>query len=324
VSEAEIVLERPIARSVSVVIPVYRSTTSLIPLVNRLEEALVGCEFEIILVDDGSPTATWEIAADLAKTHASVRAIRLGRNFGQHNALIAGIRSARHAVIVTMDDDLQNPPEEVPRLLAALGPSVDVVYGVSSNVAQTAWRRFGSSLARRIISRLGAVNVTQMSSFRVIRRDLRESFPEDLGPSVSLDAMLSWVTERFETIEVEHVDRQDGKSNYSASRLVRFALDVTTGYSAVPLQIALTLGLATAAFGVAVLAYVLIRFAVSGTSVAGFPFLASIIAIFSGVQLLTLGVIGEYLARMHFRIMRKPTYVIAEIVPPRDEISDSP
>jgi len=324
VSEAEIVLERPIARSVSVVIPVYRSTTSLIPLVNRLEEALVGCEFEIILVDDGSPAATWEIAADLAKTHASVRAIRLGRNFGQHNALIAGIRSARHAVIVTMDDDLQNPPEEVPRLLAALGPSVDVVYGVSSNVAQTAWRRFGSSLARRIISRLGAVNVTQMSSFRVIRRDLRESFPEDLGPSVSLDAMLSWVTERFETIEVEHVDRQDGKSNYSASRLVRFALDVTTGYSAVPLQIALTLGLATAAFGVAVLAYVLIRFAVSGTSVAGFPFLASIIAIFSGVQLLTLGVIGEYLARMHFRIMRKPTYVIAEIVPPRDEISDSP
>ena len=323
-SEAEIVLERPIARSVSVVIPVYRSTTSLIPLVNRLEEALVGCEFEIILVDDGSPAATWEIAADLAKTHASVRAIRLGRNFGQHNALIAGIRSARHAVIVTMDDDLQNPPEEVPRLLAALGPSVDVVYGVSPNVAQTAWRRFGSSLARRIISRLGAVNVTQMSSFRVIRRDLRESFPEDLGPSVSLDAMLSWVTERFETIEVEHADRHDGKSNYSASRLVRFALDVTTGYSAVPLQIALTLGLATAAFGVAVLAYVLIRFAVSGTSVAGFPFLASIIAIFSGVQLLTLGVIGEYLARMHFRIMRKPTYVIAEVVPPRNEISDSP
>jgi len=309
---------------VSIIVPVYRSTESLHPLVNRLEEALAGREFEIILVDDGSPSATWEIAADLAMTHASVSAMRLGRNFGQHNALLAGIRSARHPVIVTMDDDLQNPPEEVPRLLAALGPSVDVVYGVSSNVAQTAWRRFGSSLARRIISRLGAVNVTQMSSFRVIRRDLRESFPEDLGPSVSLDAMLSWVTERFETIEVEHVDRQDGKSNYSASRLVRFALDVTTGYSAVPLQIALTLGLATAAFGVAVLAYVLIRFAVSGTSVAGFPFLASIIAIFSGVQLLTLGVIGEYLARMHFRIMRKPTYVIAEIVPPRNEISDSP
>jgi glycosyltransferase involved in cell wall biosynthesis len=324
VSQVGTVKESSAPAPVSIVVPVYRSTASLHPLVIRLEEALVGREFEIILVDDGSPAATWGIAADLAMTHTSVRAIRLGRNFGQHNALIAGIRSAQHAVIVTMDDDLQNPPEEVPRLLAALGPSVDVVYGVSSNVAQTAWRRFGSSLARRIISRLGAVNVTQMSSFRVIRRDLRESFPEDLGPSVSLDAMLSWVTERFETIEVEHVDRQDGKSNYSASRLVRFALDVTTGYSAVPLQIALTLGLATAAFGVAVLAYVLIRFAVSGTSVAGFPFLASIIAIFSGVQLLTLGVIGEYLARMHFRIMRKPTYVIAEIVPPRNEISDSP
>jgi len=292
--------------------------------VNRLEEALAGREFEIILVDDGSPSATWEIAADLAMTHASVSAMRLGRNFGQHNALLAGICSARHPVIVTMDDDLQNPPEEVPRLLSALVPGVDVVYGISSNVAQHAWRRFGSSLSRRVISQLGAVNATHMSSFRVIRRDLRESFPEDLGPSVSLDAVLSWVTERFATIEVQHADRHDGESNYSASRLVRFAIDVTTGYSAVPLQIALTLGLATAAFGVAVLAYVLIRFAVSGTSVAGFPFLASIIAIFSGVQLLTLGVIGEYLARMHFRIMRKPTYVIAEVVPPRDEISDRP
>jgi len=309
---------------VSIIVPVYRSTESLHPLVNRLEEALAGREFEIILVDDGSPSATWEIAADLAMTHASVSAMRLGRNFGQHNALLAGIRSARHPVIVTMDDDLQNPPEEVPRLLSALVPGVDVVYGISSNVAQHAWRRFGSSLSRRVISQLGAVNATHMSSFRVIRRDLRESFPEDLGPSVSLDAMLSWVTERFATIEVQHADRHDGESNYSALRLVRFAIDVTTGYSAVPLQIALTLGLATAAFGVAVLAYVLIRFAVSGTSVAGFPFLASIIAIFSGVQLLTLGVIGEYLARMHFRIMRKPTYVIAEVVPPRDEISDSP
>jgi len=309
---------------VSIIVPVYRSTESLHPLVNRLEEALAGREFEIILVDDGSPSATWEIAADLAMTHASVSAMRLGRNFGQHNALLAGICSARHPVIVTMDDDLQNPPEEVPRLLSALVPGVDVVYGISSNVAQHAWRRFGSSLSRRVISQLGAVNATHMSSFRVIRRDLRESFPEDLGPSVSLDAMLSWVTERFATIEVQHADRHDGESNYSASRLVRFAIDVTTGYSAVPLQIALTLGLATAAFGVAVLAYVLIRFAVSGTSVAGFPFLASIIAIFSGVQLLTLGVIGEYLARMHFRIMRKPTYVIAEVVPPRDEISDRP
>ena len=309
---------------VSIIVPVYRSTESLHPLVNRLEEALAGREFEIILVDDGSPSATWEIAADLAMTHASVSAMRLGRNFGQHNALLAGICSARHPVIVTMDDDLQNPPEEVPRLLSALVPGVDVVYGISSNVAQHAWRRFGSSLSRRVISQLGAVNATHMSSFRVIRRDLRESFPEDLGPSVSLDAVLSWVTERFATIEVQHADRHDGESNYSASRLVRFAIDVTTGYSAVPLQIALTLGLATAAFGVAVLAYVLIRFAVSGTSVAGFPFLASIIAIFSGVQLLTLGVIGEYLARMHFRIMRKPTYVIAEVVPPRDEISDRP
>lgn len=311
-------VQHPTEISVSVVVPVYRATTSLYPLVTRLETALDGREFEIILVDDGSPPSTWEIAAQLALSRRPVRAIRLGRNFGQHNALIAGIRSARHSVIVTLDDDLQNPPEEVPRLLAALTSGVDVVYGVSPNVAQRAWRRWGSSLSRKIISYLGAVNVTHMSSFRVIRTHLRDGFPKDLGPSVSLDAMLSWTTERFATIEVKHTDRHEGESNYSASRLVRFALDVATGYSAVPLQLALALGLITAAFGFVVLAYVLVRFAISGTSVAGFPFLASIIAIFSGVQLLTLGVIGEYLARMHFRIMRKPTYVIAETVSGHD------
>lgn len=316
-------LEHPTDVSVSVVVPVYRSTTSLLPLVTRLEQALKGRDFEILLVDDGSPESTWKIASELAMTRKSVSAIRLGRNFGQHNALIAGIRSARHPIIVTLDDDLQNPPEEVPRLLAALTPGIDVVYGVSPDIAQRAWRRWASSLSRWVIAHLGAVNVADMSSFRVIRTHLRDGFPEDLGPSVSLDAMLSWITERFTTVEVEHADRQEGESNYSASRLVRFALDVATGYSAVPLQLALALGLATAAFGFVVLAYVLIRLAISGTSVAGFPFLASIIAIFSGVQLLTLGVIGEYLARVHFRVMRKPTYVIAETVSGHDGPTES-
>jgi len=316
-------LEHPTDVSVSVVVPVYRATTSLYPLVTRLERALKGRDFEILLVDDGSPESTWKIASELAMTRMSVRAIRLGRNFGQHNALLAGIRSARHAIIVTLDDDLQNPPEEVPRLLAALTPGIDVVYGVSPDIAQRPWRRWGSSLSRWVIAHLGAVNATDMSSFRVIRTHLRDGFPEDLGPSVSLDAMLSWVTERFTTVRVEHADRHEGESNYSASRLVRFALDVATGYSAVPLQLALALGLATAAFGFVVLTYVLIRFAISGTSVAGFPFLASIIAIFSGVQLLTLGVIGEYLARMHFRVMRKPTYVIAETVLGHEDSTES-
>ena len=314
---------QPTYASVSVVIPVYRSTVSLYPLVSRLEQALDGREFEVILVDDGSPEATWEIVTELVATRTSVRAMRLARNFGQHSALIAGIRAARHAVIVTMDDDLQNPPEEVARLLAALKPGVDVVYGTPGNVGQPAWRRYGSSVSRQVISRLDAFNVTRSTSFRVMRSDLVKCFPEDLGPSVSLDAILSWVTDRFATIEVDHVARHDGSSNYSASRLVRHALDVATGYSTVPLRLALLLGFATAGFGFVILAYVLIRFAVFGTSVAGFSFLASIITIFSGVQLLTIGVIGEYLGRMHFRLMRKPTYVIAEILPPTDKVGES-
>jgi undecaprenyl-phosphate 4-deoxy-4-formamido-L-arabinose transferase len=129
-----------------------------------------------------------------------------------------------------------------------------------------------------------------------------------------LDALLTWGGGRFGSLKVQHDPRKSGSSNYSFGKLLRFAIDTTTGYSTIPLQVATVLGLATAAFGFALLAFVVTRVLVTGESVPGFPFLASVISIFSGIQLLTLGIIGEYLARMHFRIMRKPTYFIAESV----------
>ena len=298
---------------VSVVVPCYRSVETLPVLAERVHAALAGVDHEVVMVDDGSPSETWAALSALAASDGRVVALRLGRNSGQHNALLAGVRAARFATVVTIDDDLQNPPEEIPLLLGALVQGVDVVYGTPQQVAQRAWRRLSSLGTRTLLAAaLGAENATRISSFRAFRTSLRDGFDADLGPSVSLDALLTWSTSKFSSVTVAHHDRAGGRSNYTLRKLVRFALDVATGYSAVPLQIALSLGLLTALFGVVVLVWVLVRLAITGDSVPGFPFLASIIAIFSGVQLVTLGIIGEYLARMHFRVMRKPTYVVAE------------
>jgi glycosyltransferase involved in cell wall biosynthesis len=308
---------------VSVVVPVYRSGETLDELVERLHVVLrASGPYEVILVDDGSPRETWDVVARLAHSHPQVLGIRLGRNFGQHNALVAGVRMARYDVTVTMDDDLQNPPEEVPLLVAALGDEVDVVYGVSPQAAQDRWRRAAGRLVRLSLrTALGVRSAPQMSAFRAFRTELRDAFGGDIGPNVSLDALLSWGGSKFTSVQVRHDPRGAGVSNYSFTKLVRFALDTATGYSTLPLQIATVIGLATAGFGVLVLAWVTLRPLVTGESVAGFPFLASSLAIFSGVQLFALGVIGEYLARMHFRIMKKPTYVIRETMvspPPQD------
>lgn len=305
---------------VSVVVPVYRSVATLPVLVQRIHAALIDVDHEVLLVDDGSPADTWAMVSSLAATDARVIGLRLGRNAGQHNALVAGVRAARYATTVTLDDDLQNPPEEIPTLLAALVDGVDVVYGSPEVVAQRWWRHTSSRWTRSLMaSALGAENAARLSSFRALRTGLRVGFATDLGPAVSLDALLSWSTSRFTSVTVRHEHRAEGRSHYTFRKLMRFALDTATGYSAVPLQIATTLGAVTAVFGVGVLVWVVGRLVVTGSSVPGFPFLASIIAIFSGVQLITLGIIGEYLARMHFRVMRKPTYVIAERVGGADE-----
>ena len=304
---------------ISVVVPVYRSTVTLPELVRRTSAVLEPLgPFEIVFVDDGSPADSWSTIEGLCAEYAFVRGLRLSRNFGQHNALVAGTREAQFATVVTIDDDLQNPPEEIPRLVAELRDGdFDVVYGVPEHVEQSLFRRAAGRITRIALSSgLGVDSAPDVSSFRAFRADLRDAFSGSVGTNVSLDALLSWGGARFGSVKVRHDPRTVGSSNYSLGRLVRFAIDTTTGYSALPLQLASILGLVMAGFGVLILAYVMINPLITGRSVEGFPFLASIIAIFSGVQLFTLGVIGEYLARMHFRVMNKPTYVIRQVAEP--------
>jgi undecaprenyl-phosphate 4-deoxy-4-formamido-L-arabinose transferase len=267
----------------------------------------------MIIVDDGNLDGTWAALQAITATHKSIRAMRLSRNFGQHAALLAGIREAQNHIVVTLDDDLQNPPAEAEKLLTALRDDVDVVYGTPRAVGQGAWRRFSSALSKYLMKvSLGFEHAEHISSFRVFRTSLRDGFAENLGPGVSIDAMLNWSTTRFASVEVDHRSRESGRSNYNFWKLLRFMLDTATGYSTAPLRAATGLGLATVLLSVGVLIWVVGRPLLTGESVPGFPFLAATIAIFSGTQLIVLGVLGQYLGRMHFRVMNKPTYTIAE------------
>lgn len=301
--------------SLSIVVPVFNSEASLDELLVELVRALEPRgPFEVVLVDDCSRDGSWAVIERLAARDPRVRGIHLMRNYGQHNALLCGVRAARHEVIVTLDDDLQNPPAEIPRLLDELDRGFDVVYGTPEHLR-------GHGLLRGLASRvtklalqgaMGAAVARRVSAFRAFRTPLREAFAGYGSPFVNLDVLLTWGTTRFSSVPVRHDERRRGVSNYTLRKLVTHALNMATGFSTVPLQVSSLVGFAFTLFGLGILGYVLVRWILEGSVVPGFPFLASVIAIFSGAQLFALGVIGEYLARMHFRSMGKPTYVVRD------------
>lgn len=300
-------------QGLSVVIPVYNSERALGPLIERLEPVLRAHarEFELILVNDASPDGSLAVARALEAKHPWITTLDLRRNYGQHNALLCGIRAARFSTVVTMDDDLQHPPEEIPRLLAVLDQGVDVVYGTPGNEKHDMWRRVASRVTKMALqSSMGAETARKVSAFRAFRTSVRDAFAEYRSPYVSIDVLLTWGTTRFGALDVRHEPRAYGQSNYTFRKLVIHALNMMTGFSTLPLQFASLVGFAFTLFGIGVLGYVIGRYLLEGSSVAGFPFLASVIAIFSGAQLFALGIIGEYLARMHFRMMERPTYVV--------------
>jgi undecaprenyl-phosphate 4-deoxy-4-formamido-L-arabinose transferase len=301
------------AQSLSAVVPVYNSADILPSLIERLEPVLRSCalEFEAVLVNDASSDSSWAVLLDLQRRYPWVRAIDLMRNSGQHNALLCGIRAARHVLIVTLDDDLQNPPEEIPALLAALEDDVDVVYGAPQREVHGLWRDVASQITKIVLQgALGAGTARMVGPFRVFRRELRRAFDEYSGTFVNIDVLLTWGTTRFKAIRVRHDKRKTGRSNYTFGMLLRHSLNMLTGFTTVPLQAASLLGFSVSFFGVVLFLYVIGRYLLQGSAVQGFAFLASVTLIFSGVQLLTLGIMGEYLARVHFRLMQRPSYTV--------------
>jgi glycosyltransferase involved in cell wall biosynthesis len=298
---------------VSIVIPVYNSEESLPLLVSRIGELLKPQyeAMELLLVNDGSSDRSWEVITRLGASADWVRGVNLMRNYGQHNALLCGIRAASYEIIVTMDDDLQNPPEEVPRLIGKLEGGWDVVYGTPERESHGFYRDLASRFTKLALrAAMGIETARYVSAFRAFRTYLRDGFADYRSPYVSIDVLLTWATTRFAAVPVRNDPRTIGTSNYTFRKLAVHALNMMTGLSTLPLQLASLVGFASTLFGMAVLVYVIGRYLIQGNSVPGFPFLASVIAMFSGAQLFAIGIIGEYLARMHFRMMERPSYTV--------------
>lgn len=301
--------------NLSIIVPVYRSAESLPELVAALGETLptLAHEYEIILVDDGSPDRSWQVVEQLAAEHAFVRGITLMRNYGQHNALLCGIRQAQHEVVITMDDDLEHPPALIPVLLDKLNEGYDVVYGAPTQEQHGLLRDFASQVTKWALQgSMGVESARGVSALRAFRTVLRQAFTQYSSPYVNLDVLLTWGTRRFAVVRVPHAARKYGTSNYTLRKLITHALNMITGFSVLPLQLASMVGFAFFLFGILILIYVIGRYLLEGGVVAGFPFLASIIALFSGAQLFALGIIGEYLSRIHLRTMERPAYTVRE------------
>ena len=299
--------------NLSIVVPVYKGETFIELLVTELTRTLPTFteNYEVILVNDGSPDNSWLLIQRLTREHKGVRGICMMRNYGQHNATLCGIRQACYEVIVTMDQDLQHPPEEIPHLLAKLEEGYDVVYGAPRKLPQGFLRNLMTAIIKWILAKvIGLPSVRNVSAFRAFRTHLRDAFANFQNPSLIIDVLLSWGTTRFTSVQVNIPPAE--RTNYSFRMLVRAATLILIGYSTLPLRFASWVGFVMTLFGLGVFVYVLVIYFTAG-SIPGFPFLASIIALFSGAQLFGLGIFGEYLARMFDRSMDKPTYVISEM-----------
>ena len=300
--------------NISVIVPVYRGENCIEPLVERLVVALPSFskKYEVIFVNDGSPDNSWSVIEKVARKYRWVRGVGLMRNYGQHNATLCGMRQARYEVSITMDQDLQHPPEEIPILLAELAKGFDVVYGSPKKLPQGLVRNLLTASIKRILSYIMGVNsVKNISSFRAFRTHLCSAFENFQSPAMIVDVLLSWGTTRFTSVEVSIAGTTS--SNYNFIGLVKMALLVLTSFSTRPLRLASWVGFVMTLFGLGVFVYVVLVYFSQG-SLPGFPFLASIIALFSGAQLFTLGIFGEYLARIFDRSMDRPAYIVQQMV----------
>lgn len=298
---------------ISVVIPVYKSQNTLCILYNSLVNFFdrENLSFEIIFVEDNGGDDSWGVIQELSTLDGRVIGLQLSKNYGQHAAIAAGIQKSTGDYIVTMDDDLQHNVEEIKDLMSIAQEGYDVVYGYPKQLKHSIFRNFMSEAIKKILYMvMRNKNARYISAFRIFNGDLRMAFNDIHSPYINIDVMLSWVTNSFSVHYVENNYRKIGESGYRLSSLISHTLNMITGFTTLPLRIASVIGLCLSCFGVLSLIYVLVMYIINQGKVPGFTFLSSIIIIFSGAQLLALGIIGEYLGRCFQSLIGKPPYII--------------
>jgi len=303
--------------ALSFVIPLYHSAETIAALVKRIEALTVEGGHEIVLVNDGSRDSTAEVCRLLvAEAKVPIIYVEHARNYGEHNAVLSGWRLARGEHIVNLDDDGQNPPEEAVRMWAhAKTTGLDVVFGHYAVKQHSVWRNFGSWFTNRMTDwALEKPPGFYLSSFRCVTAFVAREVAVNTGPLPYIDGLILQVTQRIGSLDVRHDERQAGVSGYTLRRLVRLWLSAWINFSVLPLRLATGLGLFMAALGVMVFGIVAwLWWRDSGPSY-GWGSLMAALLVFSGTQLVLLGLIGEYIGRMFLAVNQRPQSVVREVV----------
>jgi polyisoprenyl-phosphate glycosyltransferase len=300
--------------NVSILIPVYKNDGGLDELVRRISESMANSayanSFELILVDDCSPDNSWEVIQRLAKTHAFVQGATLSRNFGQHNAIMAGLNLVYGKYIILMDDDLQHPPEAIPSMLDKLAAGADVCYTNYANRQHAAWKIAGSKFNDMMASwLLSKPKGLYLSSFKALKRGVVDQIRNHEGPFAYLDGLILDITRRIATVEIQHGTRAFGEGNYSFKKSISLWLRMVTGTSIVPLRMVTLMGALIALLGFFGAVFIVISNFLYPAESKGWASIIVTILLVSGFQTLFIGVLGEYLGRIHLRLNNKPQYL---------------
>ena len=283
---------------VSVIIPTYNGEKTILKLYQEISKVLKKnkISFEIIFIDDSSKDNSFKIINSICNKDKKVKGILLSKNYGQHNAIYCGIQNSKGKYVITMDDDLQHPSFEIPKVLKFLKSGYDVVYAVPKIHKHNFLRNFFSKLTKKIISIMMQNNQA---------KNINNS-------QINIDSLLFWSTSNFASIKVDHRERKLGKSGYTFFKLMTHTLNLITSFSSLPLKIATFIGLFISLIGFLLILQIFYSYFLHGSQVRGFYFTATIIIVFSGVQLLTLGIIGQYISLIYSKSLSRPTFVITK------------
>jgi undecaprenyl-phosphate 4-deoxy-4-formamido-L-arabinose transferase len=303
--------------ALSFVIPLYRSADTIAGVVHEIEQLQIDGGHEIILVHDGSDDATSHTCRALVRAaRIPITLIEHARNYGEHNAVLTGWRHTRGAHIVNLDDDGQNPPTEAVRLWQhAVDARLDVVFGHYGEKQHSAWRNLGSWLTNRMTNwALDKPHGFYLSSFRCVSAFVAREVAEYCGPYPYIDGLLLQVTQRIGSVNVHHEPRRSGTSTYTFRRLMRLWLSAWINFSVSPLRVATIAGALIALAGMIALFWVIWLWSQSRGPQFGFGWLMAALLIFSGTQLVMLGLIGEYVGRMFFTVNQRPQAIVREVM----------
>ncbi|PNS09216.1 glycosyltransferase family 2 protein [Solilutibacter silvestris] len=304
------------AIDVSIVVPVYSATVTLKELHKRVAAVMdaSGKSFELILIDDRGNPASWGIITSLANEDTRVVGLRLGRNFGQHAATMCGIANARGTCIITMDEDLEHPPEAIPGLIESCNQQQPLVYGVFPKRTHAWYRNISSEIMRWSLKKSFPDMNEAYTSFRAIHKDLAQRLSEFDLSRPYIDGMLSWLTASAGTVTVAHGEREHGESSYTLRKLVSHALNIFITFSSLPLRMASYGGAALASAGFLYLLYVIYERITGNITNPGYASLMSVILFACGIQLVILGMLGEYIGRLMSVTNRRPMYVVQDAI----------